>query len=136
MSTNDPTQFVTVEYRDNNRIQIININDMTRKAVDAYVEIIKTEIINREEALVLSVHNYYKVGGIISPYFLGRMKEFGGDDRRTDTYGRVAVVTSADIFRLLLNPVVKIFSLSNKKLAIQFFTTVDEAVAWVSEYEE
>lgn len=136
MSNNDLKQLVTVEYRDNARIQIININDMTRKAVDAFIEVIKTEMINREESLVLSVHNYDKVGSIVSPYFLGQMKEIGGDDRRTELYGRVAVVTSVDIFRLLLNPVVKIFTLSNKKLAIQFFATVDEAVEWVSEYEE
>jgi hypothetical protein len=127
---------VSVEYRDNNRIQIVYINGMKREAVDAYMEVIQTEIVEKESSLLLSVHDYSNVGGIITPYFIGRLKEFSGDNMRTDTYGRVAVVTSADLFRMMFNPIVKMFSRGNRKLPIQIFQTVDEAVQWVSEYEE
>jgi hypothetical protein len=136
MSNNVSTHLVTVEYRDNNRIQIIHVNNMTRQTVDAYIEIIRTEIVNREASFLLSVHDYSNINNIVSPYFLGRLKELASDNLRPDLFGRAAIVTSIDLFRLLFNPVVKIFSRNNNGITIQFFNSVDEAIEWVSEYEE
>ena len=127
--------FVVVEYRDNKRIQIIHVNDITRQGVDAYINVIQTELVDREETTLRTVQKFTKLGTAISPYFLARLKEFSGDNLRKDTHGRVAIVTSMDIFRLMINPVAKIFLRENNKLAIQFFKTVDEAVEWVSDYE-
>ena len=138
MDNNIKAELIEVEYRDNNRIQVIRINSMTRDAVDAYVEVLKAQTVEEGEApLALSVHDYSNVGGTVSPYFLGRIKnEFSGDNLRADGHGRVAVVTAVNLFRLMLNPLVKMFSRGNNKLAIQFFSSVDEAVEWVSAYEE
>jgi hypothetical protein len=129
------TELVTIEYRNNNRVQIVHLNSMTRQAVDEYVEVIRAEVVERKTALIRSVQNFTSPISIISPYFLGRLKEFSGQTR-TDSHGRVAVVTPVDLFRFMLNPLVKLFSQGSDKLTIQFFKSLDEAVNWVSEYEE
>ena len=85
---------VSIEYRDNNRIQVIHINSMTREAVNLYINLIQTEIVSRESPLLLSVHNYQNVGGMVSHYYMERIKEFSGDKIRKDSHGRVGVVPS------------------------------------------
>jgi len=127
---------VSVEYRDNNRIQVVHINSMRREAVDMYIEIIQTEIVSRELPLLLTVHNYTNVGGMVSPYYMKRIKEFSGDKIRRDSHGRVAVVISNELFPILINPIIKTFTRNIRKLTIQFFTDINQAIKWVSEYEE
>lgn len=127
---------VSIEYRDNNRIQVIHINSMTREAVNLYINLIQTEIVSRESPLLLSVHNYQNVGGMVSHYYMERIKEFSGDKIRKDSHGRVGVVISNDLFRIMINPIIRIYARHIMKLAIQFFTSVDQAVEWVAEYEE
>ncbi len=109
---------------------------MTRATVDAYVEAIKSEITNREDSLLLSIHNYAKLGGLISPYFLGRLKEFSDpENSRDDFHGRVALVNSSTAFQLLFDSILRIFSRNSDVVTIRFFTDVESAVKWVSEYE-
>jgi len=136
MSDQPSNQLVEIEYRKNKQMHIIHVNSMIRAAVDEYVEIINKEILQRETDLLLSVHDYSKLGGAISPYFLGRMREFSNVNRRNKTIGRVALVTNMDMFRLLFNPIVKMLSKFSDDLAIRFFSDLDEAVQWVAEYEE
>ncbi len=135
----DPTtvKHVEVEYRDNDRVHIIHINGSRREHVDAYVEAIHSEIISREDTLLLSIHNYTSLGGMISPYFLGRIKELSQPEfQRKDLVGRVALVHPAEMFRILFNPIVNIFIRNNNTLSIQFFNELEDAVSWVSEYEQ
>jgi len=130
-------QLVTSEYREVNRnqIHIINIDDLTRQGVDEYIKIVEDEILAKEDTLLLSIHNYAKLGGMITPYFLGSAKKLADKNTRTDMYGRVGMVTTMDIFRILINPLMKIFARENNKVEIKFFTSLDEAIQWVSEYE-
>lgn len=128
-------QYVEVEYRDNKRIHIIHINGSRREHVDGYIEAIHSEIVSKEDNLLLSVHNYTSLGGMISPYFLGRIKELAQPEfQRDDFVGRVALVHPADMFRVLFNPIVSIFTRRSTTLTIQFFNDLEEAVAWVDAY--
>ncbi len=136
MNQEIPQEPITIDYREDGRILVIQINGMTREAVDAFIETIQTEIVDVDSSLLLTVIDYTNTGGMVSPYFIGKMKNITGDQIRRDMRGRAGVVTSVDLFRLVFNPVVKMFSRDNKNLTIQFFKTVDEAVEWVSEYEE
>lgn len=133
-NTND--KLVEIEYVDNNRIQVLHLNGVSRDAIDEYMRLIQSEMLDMEGSLLLSVHDYSQIGGTITPYFIGRIREVAANNTRTDMYGRVAMVTSMDIFRLLMNPLMKVFSRENHKVAIKFFSTVDEAVSWVSTYQE
>lgn len=130
-------QIATSEYREVNgkQIHIIHVADFSRQGVDEYIQIVKDEILAMEGNLLLSIHNYAKLGGIITPYFLGRAKQLAAENQRTDMVGRVGMVTTMDIFRILMNPLMKIFARENNKVTIKFFTSLDEAIQWVSEYE-
>lgn len=135
--TNIQNQLVTSEYREVNQkqIHIIHVDDFSRQGVDEYIEIVKAEILAKDDTLLLSIHNYAKLGGIITPYFLGRAKQLAAENERADMVGRVGMVTTMDIFRILMNPLMKIFARENNKVTIKFFTSLDEAVQWVSEYD-
>lgn len=135
--TNIQNQLVTSEYREVNQkqIHIIHVDDFSRQGVDEYIEIVKAEILAKDDTLLLSIHNYAKLGGIITPYFLGRAKQLAAENERADMVGRVGMVTTMDIFRILMNPLMKIFARENNKVTIKFFTSIDEAVQWVSEYD-
>lgn len=137
MTKSSVEKLVEVEYHDTYDVQIIHINSMTRAAVDTYVEVIKRDMVEREDSIFLSVQDYSKAGGMVSPYFLGRMKEFSAPEYdRIDAVGRVAVVNSMDIFRLLLNPLMRVISRGSHNLELKFFSDLEDAVSWVSEYEE
>jgi|GEM_PF-1862369 len=127
---------VEIEYRMDGLLHIIHVNKMKRDAVDAYIDAINSEIMEREDSLLLSVHNYTHLGGMISPYFMGRLKEFNAPEKqRDDMYGRVALVNPAKAFQILFNPLLKLFSRNNTKLPIRFFDDLEDAVQWVMEYD-
>lgn len=128
---------VNVDYRNGKQIHIIHMNGSRREDVDAYIDAVITEVIQNPEKVLLSVQNYSKIGGMLSPYFLGRVKEFTKPDTPLhDRVGRVALVQSTDMFRILFNPVVSMFKRAvNDKLEIKFFNNLDDAIAWVEAYE-
>ena len=133
---NDISQnLVSVEYKDNNRIQIFKINSMTREAVDTFVETIQTEYIDKDGQVILAIHDFRNVGGVITPYFVNQVQEFSRNEVIINSRGRAAVLISTDVFRVMINPLVKIFMLKSN-FAIKFFTNFDQAVNWVAEYEE
>jgi len=120
INRNYSTQFVDVEHRDNNRIQIMRLRDVTRKAVDDYIEIVNREIIRKEDSLLLSVQDFTQLGRSITPYFIGKITELSKEGARPDLYGRIAIVTKLDVFRFVFNPVAKIITRVNNKVEVGF----------------
>lgn len=129
---------IEVEYRDNNRIQIIHVHNMTRAAVDAYAELLQEEIIKSQDKPSLVVHNYASVRGFLSPYFIGRVREIASNSELPihKINGRIGLVTTMDMFNVLFNPILRGVSQNVTKVNVKFFRTVDEAVEWVSQYQD
>ena len=134
---NDISQnLVSVEYRDNERIQILKINSITREAVDAFAELIQTEIIDKELSSLQIIYDVRNVGGMVTPYFVKQVQGFGSHKVIVNGQGRIAAVISTELFRVMINPLVRFVMRNNLKLTIQFFSDFDQAIKWVSEYEE
>lgn len=137
MSKQTLEKMVEVEFYDNGRIHIIHVNGMTRAAVDGYVDAVNRLMVESDDTLLLSVQNFAKLGGLISPYFLGRMKQIATETSSgRDVHGRVALVNSSDAFRLIFDPLLKLFSRTNQELDIRFFNKIDDAMQWVSDYQD
>lgn len=130
------TDYVEVEFWDNNRVQIMRLNDIKRQAVDDYIRIVEEEIIGIEGSLLLTVQDFTNLGSSITPYFIGRITNLSKEGTRPDLEGRIAIVTKMDIFRFVFNPVAKAITRVNNKIELRFFSDVDKATDWVSAYQE
>ena len=130
------SDYVDVEYIDNNRVQIMRLYSVTRQAVDEYIAIVEDEIIGIEGSVLLTIQDFTQLGRSITPYFVGKITELSKERERPDLEGRIAIVTNMDIFRFVFNPVAKLITKVNDKIELRFFTDMTIAAEWVSAYQE